>query len=130
MKVKITTLLLLSWLVTIGTLSYATVDAPPYLYNLQSRGVNDNGDHRIFSTPYADGEYSQASHTVEITFKENIDNVEIIIYKDGIVCELDAGQDVQKDDFKNYLLNKYGSGEYTICIKINNQTEITRSFKW
>lgn len=121
---KLNFLLLMAMLACVPQINCVQA-APP-----QSRGINNAKSHKIFSTPYADGEYSQASHTVEITFKENIDNVEIIIYKDGIVCELDAGQDIQKDDFKNYLLNKYGSGEYTICIKINNQTEITRSFKW
>lgn len=83
-----------------------------------------------FSTNNLVGVYNKTSHILQIIVKENIDNIEIIIYKNGIVREYDADQDIQNGDFKNYLLNNYGSGEYTIYIKINDGTEIIRSFKW
>lgn len=118
-------LLVLVMFACMPQVNYSQITPPHF-----TRGVVNRDVHKIFSTQYADGEYSQASRTIEISFKENIDNVEIIIYKDGVVCEYDADQNVQKDDFKNYLLNMYGSGEYTIHIKINDNTDIIRSFKW
>lgn len=95
-----------------------------------TRGVDNQDIHKIFSTNNLVGVYNKTSHILQIIVKENIDNIEIIIYKNGIVREYDADQDIQNGDFKNYLLNNYGSGEYTIYIKINNDTEIIRSFKW
>lgn len=95
-----------------------------------SRGIKNDDISRIFSTNNLVGVYNKTSHILQIIVKENIDNIEIIIYKNGIVREYDADQDIQNGDFKNYLLNNYGSGEYTIYIKINDGTEIIRSFKW
>lgn len=95
-----------------------------------TRGVDNQDIHKIFSTNNLVGVYNKTSHILQIIVKENIDNIEIIIYKNGIVREYDADQDIQNGDFKNYLLNNYGSGEYTIYIKINDGTEIIRSFKW
>ena len=101
-------------------------DTPPPC----SRGIKNDDISRIFSTNNLAGVYNKTSHILQIIVKENIDNIEIIIYKNGIVREYDADQEIQNGDFKNYLLNNYGSGEYTIYIKINNDTEIIRSFKW
>lgn len=108
---------------------YATKDFCS-IYPPHTRGVDNQDIHKIFSTNNLVGVYNKTSHILQIIVKENIDNIEIIIYKNGIVREYDADQDIQNGDFKNYLLNNYGSGEYTIYIKINDGTEIIRSFKW
>lgn len=65
------------------------------------------------------GEYNGRLQTMEVTFKQNIDNVEFIIYKDGNVCEKDYIQHISKADMQSYILSTYGSGDYTIIIKVN-----------
>lgn len=65
------------------------------------------------------GEYDGNSQTIEVTFKKAINNVEIIIDKDGMVCENDYIQHISKADMQSYILSTYGSGDYTIIIKVN-----------
>ncbi len=73
------------------------------------------------------GSYDQILQTVELTFKQNIDNVEIIIYKGDTVCEYDSEQNIQKEDFYNYLLAQYGAGQYTICVKVDGVTIVEKT---
>lgn len=63
--------------------------------------------------------FNTIHNVLELTFKQNIDNVEVIIYKGDSVCEYDQEACVKKEDFYNYLLAQYGVGQYTICIKVN-----------
>ena len=71
------------------------------------------------------GEYNGRFQTMEVTFKQNIDNVEIIIYKDGIVCENDYIQHIDKADMQSYIMSTYGSGDYTIIIKVNDMIVVS-----
>ena len=87
---------------------------PPF-----GRSIHNGNKQTIFSNAYLLGKYDKASRVVELTFKQNIDNVEVIIYKDGSVCEKVQEQNIQKEDFFNYILAQYGAGNYTICVMVN-----------
>lgn len=50
---------------------------------------------------------------------KDVSNIEILIYKDGAICEQETEYSVKKADFKDYLLSVYGTGNYFICLKVN-----------
>lgn len=75
-----------------------------------------------------EGNYNDESQEVEVLFKKEISNVEITIYKEDSICEIDQEKKVTKEDYKSYLLATYGAGEYTICIKVNGIIIVKESF--
>lgn len=91
----------------------------------RTKDVNLGGFHKIFSTYFIDGEYNVITHNVSITFNQDLDNVEILIYKDGSVCEQEIESSVKKSDFKEYLLSTYGKGNYTICVKVDGAVVVS-----
>lgn len=50
---------------------------------------------------------------------KDVNNVEILIYKDGAICKQETEYSVKKADFKDYILSVYGPGNYFICLKVN-----------
>lgn len=87
---------------------------PPY-----ARDLHNGKGHKFFADTDVVGYYNVITHNVSITFNHDLDNVEILIYKDGSVCEQDIENSVRKADFKEYLLSTYGKGKYTISVKVN-----------
>uniref|UniRef100_UPI004027F816 hypothetical protein n=1 Tax=Segatella hominis TaxID=2518605 RepID=UPI004027F816 len=92
-----------------------------------AKGIHNGNKQTIFSNVYILGEYNKNSCIVELTFKQDIDNVEVIIYKGDSVCEYDQEQNIKKEDFYNYLLAQYGAGQYTICVKVDGITVVEKT---
>lgn len=92
-----------------------------------AKGIHNGNKQTIFSNVYILGEYNKNSCIVELTFMQDIDNVEVIIYKGDSVCEYDQEQNIKKEDFYNYLLAQYGVGQYTICVKVDGITVVEKT---
>lgn len=92
-----------------------------------AKSIHNGNKQTIFSNVYIQGEYNKNSCIVELTFKQDIDNVEVIIYKGDSVCEYDQEQNIKKEDFYNYLLAQYGAGQYTICVKVDGITVVEKT---
>ena len=116
-------LILLFVFVSMSIITIAMVNlAPP-----SAKSIHNGNKQTIFSNVYIQGEYNKNSCIVELTFKQDIDNVEVIIYKGDSVCEYDQEQNIKKEDFYNYLLAQYGAGQYTICVKVDGITVVEKT---
>lgn len=74
-----------------------------------------------------EGSFNTNYNVLELFFKQDIDKVEVIIYKGDSVCEYDQEQNIKKEDFYNYLLAQYGVGQYTICVKVDGITVVEKT---
>lgn len=90
-----------------------------------SRDINHAGVRYVFSTNLIDGRYNENTRVALLIFKQDLDNVEILIYKDGSVCEQEIESSVKESDFKEYLLSTYGKGNYTICVKVDGAVVVS-----
>lgn len=84
-----------------------------------SKSINEGEVRKIFINSLMVGEYNENFNIMEVVFKQDIDNIEVIIYKDGIICENEYIYHVEETDYKSYLLSIYGTGKYSIFIKQN-----------
>lgn len=121
MKTKKLILLCVFVAMSINTIAMVNL-APP-----SAKGIHNGNKQTIFSNVYILGEYNKNSCIVELTFKQDIDNVEVIIYKGDSVCEYNQEQNIKKEDFYNYLLAQYGAGQYTICVKVDGITVVEKT---
>lgn len=122
MKTKKLILLCVFVAMSINTIAMVNLAPPP-----SAKGIHNGNKQTIFSNVYILGEYNKNSCIVELTFKQDIDNVEVIIYKGDSVCEYDQEQNIKKEDFYNYLLAQYGAGQYTICVKVDGITVVEKT---
>lgn len=88
-----------------------------------SSGVNEGNKH-TFSNGDVSAKYDQTTTDLELTFKQDSENMNILIYKNGKVCEKDNLGNVSKDDTETYRLSDYGAGVYTICTGEDRDVQI------
>lgn len=67
-----------------------------------------------------EGDWDARTRALEVIFKKEINKVEFVIYKDGVVCLKEQFLQVEPNDYKKYLLAHYGDGTYVVYIKIND----------
>lgn len=101
-------------LVTVST--FATI-------NPLSIGINEDNRHK-FTNDYVSAKFDETTTNLELTFKKNSDAMDVLIYKNGKVCEKERLQNVSKDDTEVYRLSDYGTGIYTICTGENRNIQI------
>lgn len=115
----------ISVLETLLIMSCACVHAGVKIAPPCSRDINHAGVRYVFSTNLIDGRYNENTRVALLIFKQDLDNVEILIYKDGSVCEQEIESSVKESDFKEYLLSTYGKGNYTICVKVDGAVVVS-----
>ena len=89
----------------------------------RSGGINEGNKH-TFDNGYVSAKFDPATTDLELTFKQDSENMNILIYKNGKVCEKETLPNVAKDDTERYCLSDYGTGVYTICTGENRQMQI------
>lgn len=120
MKIKVMMLLLVLIGMPISNFANKRFASPIF------RGLNKGKVH-IISNHLMEGSFNTNYNVLELFFKQDIDNVEVIIYKGDSVCEHDQEQNIKKEDFYNYLLAQYGAGQYTICVKVDGITVVEKT---
>lgn len=99
------------FILTTLCLSYiANVDAQVDPYD-----INDGDNVVKISNSDVKGTFIPSEGALELTFKKDTDNMNIIIYKNGKICEQDQKREVLKNETEIYQISDYGSGVYTIC---------------
>lgn len=106
-------------LLTICTLSNLDMDA-----RVKPYGIDDDEDVLKISNADVSGTYTEATGSLEITFKKDAEHMDILIFKNGKVCEKDKKQNVSKDDTEIYQISDYGIGIYTVCTGRNGTLKI------
>ena len=88
-----------------------------------SEGVNKGNQHTV-ANAYVSGAYDETIGSLDITFKQNTDKLDIIIYKDGKICEREVFENVLKNEGQIYQLSNHGAGVYTVCTATNKVIQI------
>ena len=91
--------------------------------NPRTGGINEDNRHK-FTNDYVSAKFDETTTNLELTFKKDSETLNVLIYKNGKVCEKDRLQNVSKDATENYRLSDYGTGIYTICTGENRDIQI------
>lgn len=86
-------------------------------------GIDETTPH-VISNVYVSGAYDETIGSLDITFKQNTDKLDIIIYKDGKICEREVFENVLKNEGQIYQLSNHGAGVYTVCTATNRVIQI------
>lgn len=78
-------------------------------------GIDDEEDILRVSNSEVNGTYIKSTGSLELIYKKDIENMDILIFKNGMICEKDQKQNVLKGDTEVYQLSDYGTGVYTVC---------------
>ena len=89
---------------------------------IKTTDINKGGIR--FSNDAVSAKFDPSTTDLELTFKQDSENMNILIYKNGKVCEKETLPNVSKDDTERYCLSDYGTGVYTICTGENRQVQI------
>lgn len=90
---------------------------------ISAQGSQDGGiphlipAHRLFYVSYDD-----ANSEVIILFRHDVAQATLFIYKDGVLVDEDNLTNIQAGTTANYNLSFYGSGLFTVYIKIGERT--------
>lgn len=88
----------------------------------RTQDINKGGIR--FSNTDVSAKFDETTTNLELTFKKDSESLNVLIYKNGKVCEKDRLQNVSKDATENYRLSDYGTGIYTICTGENRDIQI------
>lgn len=81
---------------------------------IRTNGINDNNQH-TFNNAYINGTYNEATGSLEMICKKDLEQLNILIYKNGKLCEKENNINVKENDKIYYQLSDYGTGIFTIC---------------
>lgn len=87
-------------------------------------GIDDEEDILRVSNSEVNGSYIKSTGSLELIYKKDIENMDILIFKNGMICEKDQKQNVLKGDTEVYQLSDYGTGVYTVCTGQQGNMEI------
>lgn len=87
-------------------------------------GGIDKGNSHIVSNSHINGYYDEATGLLEMTCKKDLDHLNILIYKNGKICEKESNSNVKENDRIYCQLSDYGSGVFTICTENKKVVQI------
>ena len=73
---------------------------------------------------------SYGNSCLSLTFLVSLSNVSIMIYRDGQVVLSNYYDNINGGAIRQYNFNLYGSGQYTVCICIENNIEYVGCFNY
>lgn len=97
------------WIFMICMAQFAFAQMSPYT------GGIDKGSPHVVSNSYINGFYNEATGALEMACKKDLEQLDILIYKNGKLCEKESNKDVKENDRMYYQLSDYGTGVFTIC---------------
>ena len=97
---------------------------PDIFGSVKPYGINETCGQVSISNADVSGTYTEATGSLELTFKKDAEHMDILIFKNGKVCEKDKKQYVSKDDTEVYQISDYGTGIYTVCTGRNGTLKI------
>lgn len=92
--------------------------------NIEPYGIEDGGSVVSISNSDVDGLYIESIGSLELTFKENASNVQVLIYKDGrLILKSQPGYTF-KNEVAEIRLSDFGAGTYTIVTIKNGKASV------
>ena len=79
-----------------------------------TEGINESNQH-AFGNACVMGTYDKATGSLEMACKKDLEQLDILIYKNGKLCEKESNKNVKENDRMYYQLSDYGTGVFTIC---------------
>lgn len=73
---------------------------------------------------------SYSNSCLSLTFLVSLSNVSIMIYRDGQVVLSNYYDNINGGAIRQYNFNLYGTGQYTVCICIENNIEYVGCFNY
>ena len=97
------------WIFMICVVQFTFAQITPH-----TNGVNKGNTH-VVSNSYINGTYDEATGALEMICKKDLEQLDILIYKNGKLCEKESNRNVKENDKMVYQLSDYGTGVFTIC---------------
>lgn len=106
-------------------LLFGILFAPTLLFAQNGGGPGNQGEDPPHLSPQQrpfSVSYDPFSNCVSIQFRDSIEQATVIIYKDGILLDEDGLTNILPYSIYDYDLWLYGSGLYTMYIRIGERT--------
>lgn len=95
---------------------------------LESIDSKISNPHRIQKEGNTKVFYEVVNSTLVLSFQSSMSNVEISLYKDGVLIIDEQNLNLEAGSTRAYDLTQYGKGDYTIYFYNENSTVINKSF--
>lgn len=84
---------------------------------LESIDSKISNPHRLQKEENTKVFYEVVNSLLMLSFQSSMSNVEISLYKDGVLIIDEQNLNLEAGSTRTYDLTQYGKGDYTVCIK-------------